>query len=601
MERAAATLPPYPGGFDGQGVVIAGGGKYFPSVWVCVRMLRDLGCELPVELWHLGPDELSDEMRRIVEPWGVTCVDVFEVRRSRPARSVRGWEVKAYAAAYSRFHDVLLLDADNVPVLDPSFLFSCPQYRKCGALFWPDGRTLEQDNPIWRLTGVPYRDEPAFESGQLLVDKGRCWRPLLLALWMNEHSDFWYRHIYGDKDTFHLAWRKLEMEYAMPSRGIKVIPHTLCQHDFDGRRLFQHRVGDKWAADGRNERVPGFVHQERCWQFQDELHRLWFGRPNRPHRHESADPCTRSLAEALCGRRWVYVREGQPPRPMTFALDGTIIEGRAIFERGWHLRVHPFDRMLGISGVRGLACLLLHENGRWVGRWRTDPETKVELLPQEQVASSEPAEDVTGSSRPCISLLTLYTDEIAHYAAPVADAKEQYCAAHGYTFVRATASLDTSRPPAWSKILLIERYLEDHPECQWVVWIDADAVIMHTETPLEAFLDDRYDLVVGTDDQWVNTGVFFLRNSAAARRFLRQVYSRTEHTHHPFWEQAAMHDLLREGVHGLSVHVVPSAPFNAYPSTYTEGDFILHFAAVPDRGPRVLEALRSRNLETATA
>jgi putative intracellular protease/amidase len=43
------------------GVVIPGGGaKYFPSAWVCVHMLRHLGCTLPVELWHLGPREVTE-------------------------------------------------------------------------------------------------------------------------------------------------------------------------------------------------------------------------------------------------------------------------------------------------------------------------------------------------------------------------------------------------------------------------------------------------------------------------------------------------------------------------------------------------------------
>ena len=32
---------------------------------------------------------------------------------------------------------------------------------------------------------------------------------------MNEASDFYYRYIHGDKDTFHLAWRFLGQEYAI--------------------------------------------------------------------------------------------------------------------------------------------------------------------------------------------------------------------------------------------------------------------------------------------------------------------------------------------------------------------------------------------------
>ena len=61
---------PYPEGrFQGQGIVICGGGeRYFPSAWVCMNMLRDLGCELPIELWYLGDQEMSAYMIDLVTP-----------------------------------------------------------------------------------------------------------------------------------------------------------------------------------------------------------------------------------------------------------------------------------------------------------------------------------------------------------------------------------------------------------------------------------------------------------------------------------------------------------------------------------------------------
>src|SRR5205085_2739777 len=44
-------------------VICAGGPRYLPCAWVCIKMLRHVGCELPIEIWHLGPAELPDEMR----------------------------------------------------------------------------------------------------------------------------------------------------------------------------------------------------------------------------------------------------------------------------------------------------------------------------------------------------------------------------------------------------------------------------------------------------------------------------------------------------------------------------------------------------------
>jgi hypothetical protein len=171
----------------------------------------------------------------MVETLGVKCVDAEKIRQEHPVRTLNGWELKPYAILHCPFREVLYLDSDNVSLVNPDFLFGTAQYQETGAIFWPDFGRLKADRSIWHLTGVPYRDEPEFESGQIVVDKERCWKPMLLTMWMNEYSDFWYRHIHGDKETFHMAWRKLNQRYSMPERGIHRLPGTMCQHDFGGK------------------------------------------------------------------------------------------------------------------------------------------------------------------------------------------------------------------------------------------------------------------------------------------------------------------------------------------------------------------------------
>jgi len=121
LEAMVKAPPRYPARrFRGRGIVICGGGaKYFPCAWVAVKMLRHLGCTLPIELWHLGPREMTAEMQAMVEPLGVRCIDGLEMRKRHPVRRLGGWEMKAYALMHSRFAEVLLLDADNVALRDP--------------------------------------------------------------------------------------------------------------------------------------------------------------------------------------------------------------------------------------------------------------------------------------------------------------------------------------------------------------------------------------------------------------------------------------------------------------------------------------------------
>lgn len=169
--------------FSGRGIVICGGGtKYLPCAWVCINMLRKLGCALPIELWHLGDDEMDDATRAFLQPLGVTTVDGRALLSEYPSRILNGWELKCYALLHCSFQEVLLLDADNVPAVDPTFLFTSEEYARHGAIFWPDIGRHPPFQPVWHIAGVEYRDEPEIESGQIVVDKRRCWRALNVAM-----------------------------------------------------------------------------------------------------------------------------------------------------------------------------------------------------------------------------------------------------------------------------------------------------------------------------------------------------------------------------------------------------------------------------------
>jgi ADP-heptose:LPS heptosyltransferase len=274
------TLPSYPDRFDDRGIVICGGGvRYFTCAWVCLQMLRRLGCSLPIQLWYLGHKEMTSQMRDLLAPLAVECIDAHEVRRSAPVRVLRGWEMKPYAILHSRFREVLLLDADNVPVVNPEFLFETPQFRQLGAIFWPDYPQVkkEKNAAIWRSCGLPYPKEAEFETGQIVVDKQRCWQALSLTMWLNENSDLYYQYLHGDKETFHIAFRKLRQSYALVPHPIHRLAGTMCQHDFEGRRIFQHRNTDKWDFFLRNRLVKGFWWERECREDVRVLQRLWDG------------------------------------------------------------------------------------------------------------------------------------------------------------------------------------------------------------------------------------------------------------------------------------------------------------------------------------
>ena len=276
LEQFASKIPASPSGFVGRGVVICGGGaNYFTNAWVLINMLRHHRCTLPIELWHLGRAEMDFFMQSLVKPLGVECVDARKCAQRSHARRLGGWELKPYAMIHSQFREVLFLDADNVPVRNPEFLFDTRPYRETGALFWPDYGRMKKTDVIWTSCGLPRPPGAEFESGQMVVDKERCWEPLRLALWFNEHSDFYYQYLHGDKETFHLAFHKLRKSYGFVEKPPEPLLGTMCQHDFEGNRLFQHRNTDKWSLWNRNTVVDDFWFEPQCREFLGNLERIW--------------------------------------------------------------------------------------------------------------------------------------------------------------------------------------------------------------------------------------------------------------------------------------------------------------------------------------
>jgi hypothetical protein len=401
QDDARAATPPYhTNRFQGAGIVIvAGGPRHYTNAWVCLTMLRRvLGCHLPIQVWYLSPHEMSPRMIELLQRFDVECVNAQEVQRRHPMRIAGGWECKPYALVHSPFKEVILLDADNVPLIDPATLLSWPEYRATGAVFWPDLGSLGREREIWEICRVAYRDEPEVESGQIVVDKERCWNALWLTLHLNDHSDYYYRHVNGDKETFHMAWRMLDQPYSMPptrpvwitglvSPGDPNFADVLLQHDFAGQPIFHHRTGAGWSAWGKNLRVPGFEHEVVCLDALRELRELWDGRVDVEQAVVAAPDAE---AELLRARHVLYRLIGSDERVLTLLPGGKIGGGGSAWEQRWRVEQGQGVRTLVVEGQFGVTCrLALGQDGIWRGRWLRQEQVPVELWPLTDVIADE--------------------------------------------------------------------------------------------------------------------------------------------------------------------------------------------------------------------
>lgn len=245
--------------FRGRGIVTCAGGKsYFTCAWVNISMLRKKGCSLPVELWH-QENELNAEAIEELKKLNVVCRNFSDYTSQKVCNA---YQLKPIALLHSSFREILYLDADNNCLMDPSFLFNSTQYQENGALFWPDYWMTSPDNPVWKIVNRKESCSPEQESGQLLIDKEKCWRELNLC-WFFNSDPFYYKILWGDKDTFRFAWMALNRPFYMINKGVGAVgfqdvPYgfhsiAMLQHDCQGSPLFVHSNLLKWDArqDGR--------------------------------------------------------------------------------------------------------------------------------------------------------------------------------------------------------------------------------------------------------------------------------------------------------------------------------------------------------------
>jgi hypothetical protein len=135
--------------------------------------------------------------------------------------------------------------------------------------------------------------------------------------------------------------------------------------------------------------------------------------------------------------------------------------------------------------------------------------------------------------------------------------------------VHVERKLTIDRPPAWNKVVLIRTLLSQGHD--WVVWVDADALVRRLDGDLRTEIREGKDLYLSLHHQWVhpmpgmavrfevpNTGVMLLRRSDWTLDFLERVWAADQWITHPWWENAAVIDLM--GYHRLLESSAVNAP-----------------------------------------
>lgn len=263
-----------------RGIVICAGGIYAPSAYIAVRKIRHHGSKLPIYIYHKkGEWHNYSKIKQEISKFDVTFVPIESIDFLFPQRQWGGFELKILAILYSPFKEVLLLDADNFPIINVDTMFDWPQFKEYKYILWKDifiGPNPDVFNPL----GLPVPNEldNETESGQVLVDKVERWKSLWVTWWINNNSDFFYKIIYGDKDTFPLGAQIAKEKYIRPDKIYRSLYESrgeissMIQHNFEGEEIFYHRHLPKLKLEN-NESIEGFYEEDMIFEWVEELNK----------------------------------------------------------------------------------------------------------------------------------------------------------------------------------------------------------------------------------------------------------------------------------------------------------------------------------------
>lgn len=277
-----------------KGIVTVGGGKYTILSYTLIKLLREKGTTLPIEVYIPPPDEnLYDESwfcDTILPTLNAKCIylpDRIPVKFVRKM-NLKTYQHKSFAIWASTFKKVLFLDADNLPVKNLNSVFETSSFQENGLIFWPDiwrrqmppdfydlfDKNYDLNNRIRNVADditppamydllvddpndykdkIPFADlygtiaDPSSETGQILIDKDIHFETLLLSLFFNYYGNELYYYMFslggsgqGDKETFISAAHILDMPYYQVKKTPEFDGFWHPDRGFLGLALLQH-------------------------------------------------------------------------------------------------------------------------------------------------------------------------------------------------------------------------------------------------------------------------------------------------------------------------------------------------------------------------
>lgn len=159
---------------------------------------------------------------------------------------------------------------------------------------------------------------------------------------------------------------------------------------------------------------------------------------------------------------------------------------------------------------------------------------------------------------------------------------KKYADRYGYKFVsfnKPFVKPELKYHKYLQKFHLVLRHLD---ECDWFVWIDADAAFLRRAKPIETIINDKYYLIMQSDiipPSWPNTGMMIVKSCDKSREFFNNALDislleitkfANKHNHPVLWDQTATYVVFKNPYFKNGVKVLKYGELWSQPYHYED-------------------------------
>jgi hypothetical protein len=183
-----------------------------------------------------------------------------------------------------------------------------------------------------------------------------------------------------------------------------------------------------------------------------------------------------------------------------------------------------------------------------------------------------------------------YADDVIEYGQR---SMRDYCYNHSYKFKVERDYLVPDLPPHWTKIQVLLNLMNEDLSCDYVVWLDADIMIMNHDINIEDIIEqhmDGKDFLLSRDvSNEINNGSWIIRNTQYARDLLTLSLNLPELRYRGCEDQDTFNVIHSRNILNLQNNsvILPSCDqgiMNCCIGAYKWGDWLIHFFSLSKDG-----------------